>query len=323
MSRTVGEILTLQLTNIEEISSNVTSFTFEDPDGGDLPAFSPGSHIVLMLHSCGRVRRNSYTLTGDPDDTARYVISVQKQLNGRGGSRFLHEEARIGDFVKVRVPLNFFPIDRTAKRHLLIAGGIGVTPFLRIAQELDRDDAEFELHCCVRSMDQAPFAQLLRSRYGARVHIHDGAKGLRLNIAALLSDQRIGTHVYVCGSARILNDVARTVENIGFPISCFHYERFRTEVSGEPFSVVLAEQAGRIIQVSSDQTMLEALEDSGVEIDSMCRVGACGKCRATVKHHTGEMVHNDHVLDSAERAEGTCIIPCVSRIRGGQVVMQL
>jgi len=117
--------LKLRLAGIETVAEGVKSFFLEHAQGLDLPAFSPGSHLVLLLDTGGRIRRNAYSLTSDPDDRRRYGISVLHQPDGRGGSRFLHESLRVGDELTVRRPLNFFPVDRLARRHLLIAGGIG------------------------------------------------------------------------------------------------------------------------------------------------------------------------------------------------------
>ncbi len=314
--------LQLRLAGIETVSEGVKSFFLEHPQGLDLPVFSPGSHLVLLLDTGGRIRRNAYSLTSDPDDRRRYAISVLHQPDGRGGSRFLHECLNVGDELPVRRPLNFFPIDRLAKRHLLIAGGIGITPFLSMARELGRMGAAFELHYSVRSAKAAPFVATLRARYGRKVHVHDSAAGTRLDISSLLAGQRAGTHVYVCGSPKMMDAAVEAAGAAGWPQSCFHAERFKAAVGGAPFSVVLPGKEERVIEVSSDQSMLEALEDAGAEINSMCRVGACGKCRLEVKSCTGRIVHNDHVLDATERAEGTAIMPCVSRVQGGQVTVE-
>jgi len=316
--------LKLRLAGIETVADGVKSFAFEHPQGHDLPAFSPGSHLVLLLDIGGRIRRNAYSLTGDTDDRRRYTISVLHQPDGRGGSKFLHEHLRVGYELTVRRPLNFFPIDRLARRHVLIAGGIGITPFLSMASELDREGAAFELHYSVRTAGAAPFVAQLRALYRSRVRIHDSTAGTRLDISALLRAQRIGTHVYVCGSPTMMDAAIEAAEVLGWPPSCLHFERFKaTTVGGVPFSVVLTGKETRVIAVSSDQSMLEALEDAGVEIDSMCRVGACGKCRLKVRRCSGRIVHNDHVLDAAERAEGTAMMPCVSRVLGGEVEVEV
>ncbi|TPI21084.1 oxidoreductase [Mesorhizobium sp. B4-1-1] len=314
--------LRLKLARVEAVSQNVKSFFLEHPHGLDLPTFSPGSHLVLMVDIGGRVRRNAYSLTSDPDDRHHYAISVLHQPEGRGGSRFLHESLRAGDELTVRRPLNFFPVDRLARRHLLIAGGIGITPFLSMARELGRMGAAFELHYSVRSAEDAPFVAMLHARCGPNVHVHDSGAGTRLDISALLRDQQTGTHVYVCGSPRMMGAAVEAAGAVGWPSSCFHSERFKATAGGVPFSVLLPGKEGRVIEVSSDQSMLEALEDAGVEIDSMCRVGACGKCRLKVQGCTGRIVHNDHVLDATERAEGSAMMPCVSRVMGGQVAVK-
>jgi dimethylamine monooxygenase subunit B len=314
MTLSSGDYLTLQVTAIDPVTDTVTSFAFAHPDGLDLPAFSPGAHVMLRLGVDGQVRRNSYTLTGDPDDRRSYRITVQHQPEGRGGSHFLHRSLGLGDLVAVRLPMNFFAIDTMARRHLLIAGGIGITPFLTIAQELNRKAAPFELHHAFAR--EAAFMAQLKALYGDRVQHYSAAAGQRLDIPALLARQPLGTHVYVCGPPRMIEAVVQAAARLGWPSSCLHYERFRANAEGRAFSLRMQGSPAAEIWVGAEKTMLEALEDAGLAPDSMCRVGACGRCLLKVRGYSGRLIHHDHVLTESEKAAGNAILACVSRCEG-------
>lgn len=314
MTRSSGTYLTLQVTAIEPLTDTVTSFAFAHPERLDLPAFSPGAHVLLRLGFNGQLRRNSYTLTGDPDDRRSYRIAVQHQPEGRGGSRFLHRSLRLGDAVAVRPPMNFFAIDNLAKRHLLIAGGIGITPFVTIAQALRRRAAAFELHHAFAGA--AAFMAQLKALHGERVQHYDKAAGQRLDIAALLARQPLGTHAYVCGPPRMIDAALQAATRLGWPASALHFERFRAPSEGPAFSLRMLGSPAAKIWVGAEKTMLEALEDAGLAPDSMCRVGACGRCLLNVRRHSGRLIHHDHVLTEAEKAAGATILACVSRCEG-------
>ncbi|MBL4926863.1 PDR/VanB family oxidoreductase [Fuscibacter oryzae] len=310
----------LRVAAITPLSSYVTRFRFEHPEGAALPVFSGGAHVVVEMPDGAVLRRNSYSLISDPVDSSGYEIAVRREDAGRGGSRYMHSRLRLGDLLRVTVPVNLFSLDLRAKRHLMIAGGIGITPFLAQLKQIARLHAPFELHYAVRSRDEAAALPLLPDL--PQVHLHVSDEGNRMDLGAVLAGQPLGTHVYTCGPEGLIDAVAETAARLGWPKGALHSEAFLSPPPGAPFDVTLA-RSGRKITVGPHQSLLEALEAAGVQPDWSCRGGACGRCETAVIRCDGHIEHHDHWLNDAEKASQTRIMPCVSRFSGADLALDL
>jgi ferredoxin-NADP reductase len=285
-------------------------------DGSRLPPAAPGAHITLSLPGASRPVRNSYTLvSADPE--RGYELIVRRSDRSRGGSRHIHDHLATGDVIEATVPHNLFALHSQAKKHLLIGGGIGVTPLIAFLARLRQTGAQFELHQIVAPAELAVFTALLAPRAGERIHVHAG-RGT-FDLPALLAAQPLGTHVYTCGPAGLMDGVEAAAAGLGWPGSHVHREDFGA-AGGEPFLLRLA-VSGIDIAVAGDQTMLQAIEAAGVDTPSLCRGGACGVCMVPVRDGTPE--HRDHFLSEAERAAGCHVMPCVSRARSATLVLDI
>ncbi|WP_353229611.1 PDR/VanB family oxidoreductase [Novosphingobium sp.] len=287
-------------------------------DGSRLPPAAPGAHITLMLPppAGGSLLHNSYTLvSADPDHG--YTLIVRRNDRSRGGSHHIHDRLAVGDTIEATVPHNLFALHSQAKKHLLIGGGIGVTPLLAFVAHLRAAHARFELHQIATAGEVPVFAGLLAAREGENIHIHAGRAAC--DFPALLATQPLGTHVFTCGPAALMDAVEAAAAALGWPASHVHREDFGA-AGGEPFLLRLA-RSGIDIAVAGDQTMLEAIEAAGVDANSLCRGGACGVCLVPVREGTPE--HRDHFLSEAERAAGDCVMPCVSRSRSALLVLDI
>ncbi|MGR6808475.1 PDR/VanB family oxidoreductase (plasmid) [Sphaerotilus natans] len=315
--------LTLVAQSLHDLAPGVREIRLAAADGGLLPIFSAGSHVVLALPVApGRVLRNAYSLLGDPEDRAVWRIAVRRQPDSRGGSAWLHERLHPGQRLEVSAPANLFPLVRTARRHLLVAGGIGITPILSQVRTLARLGADFEVHYAWRSPQQAVFRDELETLAPGRVHHHDASRGGHIDFATLLAHRPLGTHLSLCGPAGMVQAAMEAGRALGWPASALHSERFAGAAPGEPFAVQLA-RSGRRLEVAGDLSLLEALEQAGVAPPSMCRGGACGVCETAVLAADGELLHADVWLDAAQRREGRRIMPCVSRLRGRCLTLDL
>jgi ferredoxin-NADP reductase len=296
----------LKLTRKEPLSPRITRFRFEHPQGAPLPIFAGGAHVMVQMQDGAVLRRNAYSLISDPADRSGYEIAVQREDQGRGGSRWMHEQAQPGMVMTIGAPVNLFALNLTAKRHLLIAGGVGITPFLAQVRDLDRIGAPYELHHAIRSAAEAvPLPD------GARLHVSD--QGSRMDLDAILSGQPLGTHLYVCGSDRMIRAVLDAARGLGWPADALHSEEFLAPAPGEPFAVHCA-RSHKTLTVGAHQSLLEALEAAGIDAPWLCRGGACGQCETDVIACDGTIDHHDHWLDPDEQAHK--IMPCVSRFRG-------
>ncbi|MFH6597162.1 2Fe-2S iron-sulfur cluster-binding protein [Ectopseudomonas khazarica] len=303
----MSAMLEVQVTAVRQLTPVVREFTFAALDGS-LPGFSCGSHVQVVLPIEGRTLRNAYSLLSDPRDRGTYRIAVRLQDDSRGGSRYLHERVRVGDRLQIGAPSNLFALHSQARHHILVAGGIGITPFMAYLSELQGQGASFELHYAYRSGLTDAYASELRERLGERFRGYDAAAGQRLHCAGLFSGKPLGSHLYVCGPQRLLDELKTLAECHGWSAGRLHWEAFAAPEPGEPFTVELA-RSGQRLQVAGDHSLLEALEAAGVEVPNLCRGGVCGQC--TTRYLSGAVEHRDHYLDEQQR--GAALMPCVSR----------
>jgi ferredoxin-NADP reductase len=299
----------LRILSIEPLSPTIRRFTLGG--GSALPPGAAGAHVVVDIPGPNRVWKNAYSLAGLPGDTTRYQIVVRRVEASRGGSAWLHDHAAVGDELAVSAPQNLFPIAHTARHHLLLSAGIGVTPFLAYRHVLR---APFTLHHCCRPEDEAAFAKLLEP--APHVHIHTTRNAL--NLTRLLTTQKLNRQLYVCGPEGFMEDVLDVALRAGWPASKIHTESFGGATGGAPFTVRL-KRSRRDVHVGADESLLEALEAAGLAPPCLCRGGACGECELKVLDGVPE--HRDHFLSAAARAGNGAIMTCVSRAKTPSLVL--
>jgi vanillate monooxygenase ferredoxin subunit len=303
---------------------DICSFELVDLENRPLPIFSAGSHIDIQLPG-GLTRQ--YSICNDPDQNDRYLVAVLKDGASRGGSIAMHDKVSAGDILTISTPKNHFPLVQKAKRSLLFAGGIGITPILSMAKYLARLGENFDLHYSSRSIERTAFLNdLQQSNFAATTHFHfdSGSPENALNLAALLAVPQQGVHVYVCGPKGFIEAVLSAARTHGWPPSQLHHEFFGAEVKSNKdqagFEVQLA-SSGRIIPVSNGQTVVEALEAAGISIETSCAQGVCGTCLTRVIE--GEPDHRDIYLTPDEQAANKQFLPCCSRSKSRRLVLDL
>ncbi len=303
----------LRVRSITYLAEAVNGYELVDPGGRDLPRFEAGAHIGVRLDG-GPVR--DYSLWNDPAERRRYCIAVLCESGKEGVSRRLYDKLRAGDLVEASMPRNNFPLDHAAERHLLLAGGIGITPIMAMIAELRRRRAEFLLHYCTRSPETTAFRdelELLAAQGHVRFH-HDGGDPARgLDIAAALRDPPPGTHLYYCGPAGLMAAVAAAAGD--WPAETVHCEYFTgpSDVDfGEdrPFRVRLARSGGEY-DIPAGETIAVVLRRHGVAVRTSCELGYCGTC--LTPYLAGEPEHRDQIL--AEKDRGRYVLICCSRAK--------
>lgn len=312
--------IAVTVSEVVSVNDLVKRFTFVRRDGQILPTFSGGAHTVVEMHDNGVTRLNPYSLMSDPADHGSYSISVRRDDAGRGGSLYMHSHVRPGTDLIISNPVNLFPLDLRARKHLMIAGGIGITPFLAQIKQLGASNGRFELHYSVRSASLGAYADVLEREHTNNVHVYHDDREMRIDLERLLGGQPLGTHLYVCGPKGMIAWVLGAAEMLGWPREALHSEEFLAPASGKPFEVKLA-VSNKVIRVGEHQSLLEAIEAAGVEAPYLCRGGACGQCETNVIGYDGTFLHNDHWLSDEEHANGSKIMPCVSRFEGKTLVL--
>ena len=314
--------IAVEVTAVEQVTPLIKHFTLAPVAGGTMPAFSGGSHIIVVMRRANRVHRNPYSLMSPPGRLEAYEIGVRRMEESRGGSHFMHDEVRVGSRLEIAHPVNLFGLDKIARKHVLVAGGIGITPFMAQLQDLHAANVPYEMHYSVRAPEHAAFRDLLIEQEGDRVRMYYDSANELIDFEALLSSQPLGTHVYVCGPAGMIERVIGTARACGWSDTHIHWEQFSAPPVGDAFDAFLA-RSNLKIHVLPDQSLLEAIEAAGVDVPYLCRGGVCGFCHTRVVEVEGELVHNDHFLSNEDKASSKYIMLCVSRARCKNLVLDL
>jgi ferredoxin-NADP reductase len=262
-----------------------------------------------------------YSLCGDRWDPFSYRIGVLRELAGRGGSAFIHDKLAVGTAVPIGGPRNNFALVPSPK-YLFIAGGIGITPLLPMLAQAEMLDADWQLLYGGRTRTSMAFLDALEP-YGEKVSVVPQDEHGLLDLAAWLPAARSDTKVYCCGPGPLLDAVERQCAN--WRTGLLRTERFVPKehsgpVRDDPFEVELC-RSGLSVTVTPAKTVLQAVNEVGVNVLSSCRQGTCGTCETAVI--AGEPEHRDSILDDDEHRAGDCMFICVSRSCSDRLVLDL
>lgn len=302
-------------------AQGITSVTFVHPEGEPLPRWEPGAHLSLHLPN-GLVRE--YSLCSDPDDTSRWTVAVLRVVESRGGSSLIHDQLPIGEEILVDGPRNLFQLDDSKPRHLLIAGGIGITPVVAMTRALQAKGADWHLLYTGRARELMAFIDEIAALPSDRVTVHvDDEVGGFADISTIVGETGDDTLVYCCGPATLMEQVEISIADT----ERLRLERFRApEPKVDPespdgaFDVVIS-SSGERVHVASDISVLDALGAAGHEVPSSCTEGICGTCETGVV--AGDIDHRDFILSDDEKESGATMCVCVSRCRSAELILDL
>jgi ferredoxin-NADP reductase/nitrite reductase/ring-hydroxylating ferredoxin subunit len=320
-SQTASAEYRCKVTSRVQETGDIVSFGLT-PIGRPLPQLTPGMHVSVTTPA-GVVRQ--YSIVNAPHEREAFLIGVKRELNSLGGSKSMHDDVQEGVELKITVPRNGFPLRRNGRQPVLIAGGIGITPILAMAQALSANGDQYAMHYFVRGPEHTPFEERLRT-LGSNIFIHAGldVEGTRRRLEEIvekLDPEKI--EVYTCGPGPMIDTVKDVACGRGIPEESVRFEYFKnTDIptGGEAFEVTLA-KSGKTFTVPSDKTLLKACWDEGVEIEASCEQGVCGTCMTAVL--SGELDHHDTYLSKRERESGKWVMPCVSRCKGQKLVLDV
>ncbi len=318
MSTTTNNKLELRVQSISYAAQDTYLVELCAVDGRVLPEATPGAHIDLHLLN-GIIR--SYSLVRAETQPHSYVVGIKKDAASRGGSRYVHEELRVGAVLTVSEPRNHFPLNTSAQHSVLIAGGIGITPIWCMAQFLEQQGASWELWYSVRTRADAAFVKQMEA-LGGKVHLHvDDEAGQVMNLQAIIDAAAPDAHFYCCGPAPMLDayeqaTAQRNPETV-------HMERFAAKeaIALEGGFVVSLARTGKDVVIPEGSSILDVLLDQGVAIDYSCQEGICGCCEVTVLE--GDVDHRDAILSESERAQNSTMMVCCSGSRSQRLVLDI
>lgn len=311
-----GHALTVTVSDVRTLADGVVGIKMVSQDGAALPSWQPGAHIDL--HLTGGLTRQ-YSLCGDPHDRFAYSIAVLLEQSGRGGSTYIHSSVLPPQQLSIGAPRNLFPLEPAAG-YTLIAGGIGITPILAMARELDRENADWRLCFGGRTRSSMAFVDDLEA-FGDQVEFWPQNERGLLPLERLLDETSPDQLIYCCGPTPLLDAVQTLSEERG--LDNVRFERFgATQLPSSallPFEVELA--SGERLHVPADRSILDILEERGLDVPSSCRQGTCGSCEVAIV--SGEADHRDSIFTEAEKAANFSLFVCCSRARSPRLVLDL
>lgn len=303
----------VRVTELRREADGILGMTLEDGNGRALPRWSAGAHVELCVGNFDR----KYSLCGDPA-AGTYQVAIRREDMGRGGSCHIHDTLKAGDEIRLRGPSNLFRLSEGAAHYVLVAGGIGITPIIAMADRLKLEGRSYELHYAGRSRETMAFLTRLHADHGDALTLYPGDEGRALKLAALVGRLLTGGQIYACGPSRMLLELEGLTADM--PEGTFRSEHFRSAGSSidpgkeQAFEAELSD-SGMILQVDADKTLLDALLAAGIDVPHDCCEGLCGSCEVDVVE--GEVDHRDMVLTPAERAANQRMMSCCSRARNG------
>lgn len=307
----------------EETATGIFAFELVDPEGKELPPFDAGAHIDIKIGD--KIRQ--FSLSNAPSERHRYVLGVQRELNGRGGSAAFCDTIGEGDIVTFKGPENLFPLVPDASETVLLAGGIGVTPILAMAERLHVLGKPFVFHYCTRSRARTAFHdRVVEAEYAGNVRFHfdDGPEEQRPDLAAILGQPAPGKHVYICGPTVMMDLAVEIAKKQGWDDAHIHLERF-VGVEAKPGDarefLIEIHKTGQLVTIPANKTVVEALRDVGIEIPVSCEQGVCATCLTNIV--AGIPDHRDLILTNQEHESGKIFTPCVSRALSDVLVIDL
>jgi ferredoxin-NADP reductase len=311
--------LDMRLTAILYGGDGTNLFEFRTLDGSDVPPFTAGAHVDVNLPN-GVIRQ--YSIASAQSDRTRYVLGVKREANGRGGSRVLHDEVRVGNVLKIGLPRNNFPLNENASSSVLIAGGIGVTPILCMIDRLQTLGRDWQLHYAVRVRDEALLAHVNAADSRVHLHVDSERNGQLLDVAAIIAAAPANAELYCCGPAPMLTAFEDACANR--PKANVHLERFsapdNVAATGGAYTVELAKSKRSII-VQPGQTLLQALQQAGLTVKVSCEQGICGTCETRVLAGTPD--HRDMILSDEEKAANATMMVCCGGSLSPTLVLDL
>lgn len=315
--------LELVVSDIEQKSERIKLFRLKPKDGSVLPDFEPGSHLPIEVKlPSGKKALRHYSILSSNDDHQFYEIAVQQEKNGGGGSNYMHNKLRAGLMLRAKYPVNEFLLASAGKHHILIAGGIGITPILSMLRQLSKDNESFELHYSVKNKSDLAFKEEVEKLAGKNVHFYftQDANSSRLDIQSLLSAENQSSHIYICGPIGMINAVKEEADENGWQPGQIHYESFGSSIQESNKSIeVKLEKSGKVIVVNPKETILEGLLAAKVAVPFECRKGECGMC--ATEYLEGDADHRDVYLTKEEKKSSLCV--CVSRAKSQSITLNL
>jgi cytochrome P450/ferredoxin-NADP reductase len=308
------------LSDILQEADNIIRVKIKHPSGKPLPKWSAGSHLDLIVGDYNR----KYSLCGNMCDQHHYEIAILKEDDGRGGSNFFHHTLKSGDMVQIVGPKNHFRLDESADHYILIAGGIGITPIIAMADRLKELNKKYTIHYTGRSLSKMAFVERLKRDHNVNLALYLKDEDLRMKLDQITDSLQVGQQIYACGPDSLLNELDELSTSwLEGTLHCEHFNAVTSKLNPDnehAFEVELMD-SGITVNVNADETILDALLAVGIDVPYDCKEGICGTCEVDV--FEGKIDHRDQVLTNTEKQKANRMMTCCSRASENKLKLTL
>ncbi len=303
--------LSLMVIDRQDMTDQHFSIRLQAVNNGVLEDFWPGQYVTLLIQTQAdqdNIQKRCYSLASWQEKADFYELGIQRENHGQV-SNWLHKYLKPGTIIDALPPKGDFVFNLCQSEHVvLVAGGIGITPLRAMIHKfIDQKSNNMSpvktmrLFYSAKSVDKMcyldEFIKLADEHadfyfYPTLSQAEKTWQGLtgRLDAKQLTQylDDKTTSHYYICGPQDMMDNVKLDLMQQGIPLDKIHFERFGvgiTSIGNEEFSVNLGSNKTIIFQ--KQRSLLEALEQQGIDIESECRSGECGQCK--IKLHRGEI----------------------------------
>ncbi len=309
--------------SVRREAAAVRSIVLGLPDGGDLPPWEPGNHIDVSIPGVGQ---RSYSLCSDPENLALYRIAILLEPLSRGGSQYMHQ-LEVGQRVECSLPKGGFHFALERPRYVFVAGGIGVTAILPMVRSVANAGLPLRVYYLGRTRESLAFIEELNTYATDFVLWLTEERRSRFPLPRMIAHALPDSGIYCCGPEGLssdLRELAWSQPGLSFSMERFSRSEKAKTLENDSTDVafeVVCRRSSKRVMVSPGQSILSALEGSGLPVASSCREGFCGTCELRVI--SGVPDHRDDILSPSDRAKGDRVFVCVSRALSSEIVLDV
>ena len=303
-----GQWRSLRVDRIERESSTINSFYLTATDGLPLEGYIAGQHLPVRHPSVPKTIR-TYTLSKAPCG-AQYRLSIKRETKGLF-SRFMHDDLRVGTTINAMSPRGVFHMPETHSKPLvLVSAGVGITPMIAMLEAAvntsgctngkkaahpivfvhaarDGDEHAFKNHPILSNPADFGVTLLLAYSTPTTQDIIDKKYHLRGRLSAESIADAIpqkDVHAFLCGPDQFMADMRAHLCAAGVDDSQIQQEAFGSPAAAKApapdvdISVQLKSVDTPLTWNPSKATLLETIEEAGIDAPFSCRTGSCGTC---------------------------------------------
>ena len=302
----------LVVTRIKDACKTAKTIRFERTDGKKLPFFYAGQYISLDLKIGESLVSRPYSLSSAPYEARGEHPFVEITVRRSKGDGFvcdhINDELKAGDIITGKMGLGQFYYEplRDSDKVVALAGGVGITPFVSMAKEIQNGSLNIDLTILYGSVssDDIVLKEEMDRLEGEHVHIihvlsgdEENWKGERGFLSADLIRKYAPADAsyFICGPQAMYTFLRKELAGMDIPKRRIRFEVFgqaKDITAFEGYPAQLKDQVFTLtvkrgihedrIPAKASESLVTALERAAILIDTGCRSGECGLCRTKV-----------------------------------------